>query len=46
MTNNEFDQLCQKYLIDPCIAIENENIVSALQGRNDAEIETILKNEF
>lgn len=33
MTRNEFDWLCSRYLIDPAIALENDDIVAALQPK-------------
>ena len=47
MTRNEFLALCEDYLIDPCIALENKNIANALFIRSSAtKIKQILKEEF
>lgn len=46
MTQNHFAVLCEKYLIDPGIALENPDLVQALRDRDDAEVERILREEF
>ena len=47
MTKNQFALLCAIRFIDPSMALENENIVEALQNGGDIqEIEEILENEF
>lgn len=46
MSRNQFDALCSKYLIDPAIALENEEIVEALKAKDDAKVEQILKTQF
>ena len=46
MTGSQFQTLCGKYLIDMEIALENKNIIKALQERNDKEVERILLEEF
>ena len=47
MTRNEFFALCEDYLIDPCIALENKNIANALFIRaSTAKVKQILKEEF
>ena len=54
MTGSQFQGLCSKYLIDMGIALENENILNALQNKDDysswqelyKEIERILKEEI
>jgi hypothetical protein len=47
MTKSEFNSLCAMYYIHPAIALENENIIKALQNGGDAqEIEEILESEF
>jgi hypothetical protein len=46
MTRNEFFTLCEDHLIDPCIALENENLSKALFKRDDAKVKQILREEF
>lgn len=46
MTQLQFIAKCGQYLIDPALALENENIASALRDRNYELIETILREEF
>lgn len=45
MTRLEFIAMCGEYLVDPGIALENENIVEALQSKNDDEVERLLREE-
>ncbi len=42
----DFEVLCGKYLIDPALALENENLREALKRRDDAEVERIIREEF
>lgn len=47
MTQNQFILLCNELLIDPSIALENDNILRALRDRKPIEqIKTILETEF
>jgi hypothetical protein len=46
MTKTEFAALCLELLIDPYVALENENLVEALQARDDRKAIEILVNEF
>lgn len=46
MTKTEFMILCGEYLIEPNIALENENICEALRQRDDEQVKHILENEF
>lgn len=46
MTKTEFAALCLKFQIDPYVALENENLVEALQSRDDRKAIEILANEF
>jgi hypothetical protein len=46
MKKSKFIYLCNKYLIDINIALENENILKALKNRDDKKIKYILENEF
>jgi len=47
MTASQFATLCAIRYIDPSVALENENIIEALENGGDTqEIEEILDNEF
>ena len=46
MTNTQFQALCGEHLIDPAIALENDNLVAALYARDDAKVAQILTEEF
>ena len=46
MTHNQFLSLCLAYGIAPCIALENENVRSALAARDADAVEFALANEF
>jgi hypothetical protein len=46
MTKSEFAAICLKLLIDPYVALENEELVEALQSRDDRKAIEILTNEF
>ena len=46
MTANQFDALCQKYLIAPSVALEDEEIVKALREKDDAKVEALLQSNF
>jgi hypothetical protein len=47
MTKLHFAALCAIRHIDPSVALENENIIEALENGGDTqEIEEILENEF
>ncbi len=46
MSKNKFVVLCEKYNVLPEVALENENIVEALQSRDDELVEKLLKEEF
>ena len=46
MTRNQFTALCLAYGIAPCIALENENVRSALAARDAEAVEFALANEF
>jgi hypothetical protein len=46
MTSNEFAHICLTFTIDPQLALENENIVNALENRDDEKVIFILENEF
>jgi hypothetical protein len=46
MTRNEFLPLCGELLIDPDIALDNDDVRAALQNRDDAAVLRILTEEF
>ncbi len=46
MTKSNFIALCNEYYLDPSLALENDDLVEALQNRNDAEVQRILLEEF
>lgn len=52
MEYNEFIEMCKEHSIDPCIALENEDITEILGISMDirimakAKIDLILKEEF
>lgn len=46
MTANEFDRACTTRLIDPTIAIENDEINVALCDRDDDKVLTLLDTQF
>jgi hypothetical protein len=46
MTQNEFNQLCNDQLIDPSIALENDEIVSALRSKDDDLVKELLTTQF
>lgn len=47
MKQNEFVILCNKYLIDPSLALEDENLCDLLKNKaSNSEIEEHLKNNF
>jgi hypothetical protein len=46
MTMNEFDSECTSRTIDPQIALENADVVDALQSRSDDRVRQLLDTEF
>lgn len=49
MTKLEFFALCGEFLIDPALALENDDIVDALcksVGSDDTLVRNILENEY
>jgi len=46
MTKLEFISLCGEYLIDPDVALSNDNVEQMLLDREDEELREYLKNEF
>lgn len=46
MTQDQFAMLCEEYLIDPAVALENESIVEALEAGDDVEVRRLLQEEF
>lgn len=46
MTQTKFYTLCAQYYLEPSLALENDDLVEALQNRDDAEVKRILLEEF
>tara|TARA_B100001057_G_scaffold148210_1_gene148165 strand:+ start:873 stop:1013 length:141 start_codon:yes stop_codon:yes gene_type:complete len=46
MTQAQFQILCGEYLIEPNMALENENICEALRQRDADQVKQILETEF
>ena len=46
MTHIKFQILCGQYLIEPNIALENQNIVEALREGDQEKVKRILETEF
>lgn len=46
MTANDFAALCGEYLIDPALALEDEEIVKALAAKDRAEVERLVRENF
>lgn len=46
MTRNEFTALCAELLIDPAIALEDEQVQQALRDRRDADVRKALEENF
>lgn len=46
MTREEFIDECDKRLIDPNLAIENEQIRERLRNRDDLAVIALLESEF
>ena len=46
MTQSNFIALCNEYYINPSLALENDNLVDALQNKDDVEVQRILLEEF
>ena len=46
MTQNQFTALCAAYYIDPAIALENDNVITAIRAGDIAGLTAILQNEF
>ena len=42
MTQQKFISLCEKYTIEPTVALENDALIKALDASDDAEVERIL----
>jgi len=41
-----FNMLCGEYLIEPQIALENENVLKAIRDNNYDKVIELLENEF
>lgn len=46
MTVTTFEALCEEFLIEPSIALENEELKEALLKRDDERVLGILKTQF
>jgi hypothetical protein len=46
MTQNQFTQECAQRMIDPNIALENDDLCEALRERNDEAVIAILDQQF
>ena len=46
MTKTEFLILCGEYLIEPSLALENDEICEALRQGDDVKIETLMQSQF
>lgn len=46
MNFNRFAELCSELTIDPNIALENEEIVQALEANDEKLVEKLLKELF
>ena len=46
MTQNQFNALCTEHNIHPSIALENDELVEALQNRDDDKVVDIITNQF
>lgn len=46
MTADQFNMLCLEHCIDPELALDNEDIRTALKTGNYAEVVRILVNDF
>ena len=46
MTANQFQALCGEMLVDPALALENEDIREALRNRDDEQVKELLETEF
>ena len=46
MKRIEFEAVCGEYLIEPSLALENEQIRKALADRDDKKVKQLLETEF
>lgn len=46
MTKNQFFTECEARTIHPAIALENDEVVEALQNRDDDEVIRLLDEQF
>ena len=46
MTKTDFLILCGEYLIDPSLALENDDICEALRQGDDVKVEALIENQF
>ena len=46
MTANDFAALCAAYMVDPSLAIENDDVCEALANDDWVEVQRLLNEEF
>ncbi len=46
MTKTDFLILCGEYLIDPSLALENDEICEALRQGDDVKVEALIESQF
>ncbi len=46
MTKLEFFALCGEFLIDPALALENDDVLDALRSNDDTLVRDILENDI
>ena len=46
MTQSQFLALCVERYIEPSLALENDEIVAALQSRDDEMVQQLLDSQF
>ena len=46
MTQTQFTLLCNEYLIEPSIALENEAVVDAIKSNDVQTLKDVLESQF
>ena len=46
MTREQFLILCNRYTVAPEVALENQDLVTALRAKDQGEVERILREDF
>jgi hypothetical protein len=46
MTQTQFAILCNEYLIEPCMALENDDVVKAIKSNDVQTLKDVLENQF